>query len=142
MLIIFVVVSLFVTIHIVSLERTHKWLDYLRDRFWLLRIVWSNCWGTDLVLLTLTEPDIYGGLINLCWSLFEDKGFSLISLFCCRLSFEILTSVFGVGESRFNSTWYDKFICNQSYTTFKICIYGRESLSVVSLPTTYISIYQ
>ena len=53
----------------------------------------------------------------------------------------ILMAGFGVGELRFNSTWYDHFICHQSYTTFKFFIYVIGSLSVVFQLATSYSVY-
>ena len=46
------------------------------------------------------------------------------------------------GQLKLNSTWYDQFICNQSYKTIIICIYRREALSEIFQPKSYYSIYQ
>ena len=69
-------------------------------------------------------------------------------IFLSRFIWKLLTAGFGAGALLVFCTQSDQFICHQSvvayhtnHITFKIFIYGRQTLSVVFLPTTYISIY-
>ena len=46
------------TITIASLTRTHNWIGFLHDWFWLFWIVCSNYWNSDFVLLIVSELHI------------------------------------------------------------------------------------
>ena len=113
---------------------THNWLGSLRAIFWLFWIVCNNCWWINRVLLTVTELHLYDWLMNLCWYLFEEKPpppSRLTSLL--RILWNIDGRLWGEDITvQLNIPWSDQFICNQSYTAFKSCIYVRGDLSVFS----------
>ena len=81
----------------VNLVIAHKWIGSLREIFWLLIIVWSNCWESDRVYFMVTVSDIYDGFLNYCWSLFEKRIHSHIILLPCRVFLKI-TDVRLLGE--------------------------------------------
>ena len=92
--------------------RTHIWLGYLHDILWLFRIVHSNCWGTDHILLTLRKLHLYDRFLNLFLILIWGGGFPHICLPHCHFSSVNLTGGFRVGVLQLNSTWCDQFICH------------------------------
>ena len=93
MLTITVSVPLFVIMSITFLKRTHNWLGSLRrGKFWLLTILWSNCWEKYRVLLMVQKFDLQGWSFKLCWYCLGWGSFPFI-LLTYRLSSAILTSV-------------------------------------------------
>ena len=61
-----------------------------------------------------------GSIAEILLILISGEGFPHISLVLCGVSSVIFMPRFGTGELRFNSTWFDQFICHQSYKTFRI----------------------
>ena len=83
---------------------------------------------------------IAGPLLILIWGEF----FSHTSLDHLHILSVILTASFGAGELRFKITWYDQFICHQSYTTFHFFSMEADPFQLFSclqLIFPYIKIY-
>ena len=56
--------SLFLTILIDSLIRTHDCIGFLRAIFWMFLFVYSDCWRSNFVFLTVIESQLQDCLMN------------------------------------------------------------------------------